>query len=105
MSSDPRSLSPAELVLFMQNAATAVADGKVTGFLAAQNTSISDALTDAATELSTDNTDVVTKDDAASSAREKRRESVETAIALLSDLRQGMHSVNSPGEQFESVGF
>ena len=48
---NPNKLSRADLVDFADNVATGVADGKVPGFLAAQNTSFSDALTDANTEL------------------------------------------------------
>ena len=45
--SNPRKMNRAQLVEFTQNAATGVANGKVTGFSAAQNTAISDALIDA----------------------------------------------------------
>src|SRR4030095_8586887 len=44
---DPRDLPRGDLVNFTTNTATQVADGKVSGLLAVQNTAISDAMTDA----------------------------------------------------------
>jgi hypothetical protein len=102
---DFRKLSFGDLVDFIVQAATQVANGIVSGFLVAQNTAISDSLTDMAAVLAADNTDVVSKEEAANAAREKRYEDLVIAYGLLSDLKQAMHSVNAPGSQFEAVGF
>ena len=102
---DPRKMTPEELVLFLLAAEAAVAGGKVAGFLAAQNTSISDALTDMAAELSADNTDFMNTEEAFNSARAARSATFESALALISDLKLGMHSVNSDAETFTIVGF
>lgn len=102
---DPHRLSRADLVNFTTNAATGVADGKVTGFSAPQNTAISDALTDANAVLSAANLSAV-------EARAASKEATQIAIdaefevqKLLQELKFGMKSVESPAADYDAIGF
>jgi len=102
---DPHKLSRADLVDFTTNAATGVADGKVSGFTAPQNTAISDALTDANTVLAAANLAVV-------EARAASKEATQIAIDAeaevqqqLQDLKFGMKSVESPAADYDAIGF
>ncbi|MFS8119900.1 MAG: hypothetical protein ACMG55_15640, partial [Microcoleus sp.] len=102
---NPRNLTRAQLADFATNTATAVAAGKVAGFLAAQNTSISDALTDAVAELKAADMDQV--EDRAQSLQstqiaEDKREFV---LKILSDLRFSMKGVESPANEYDALGF
>ena len=102
---DFRNLSRADLVDFATNTAQGVADGRVPGFLAAQNTSISEALTDAVAELAASDTDQVTKRTAALAATElseMKRFVVET---LLGELKLAMRSVRTPTNVYDELGF
>ena len=85
---DPHRLSRADLVDFTTNAATGVADGKVSGFSAPQNTAISDALTDANTVLAAANLAVV-------EARAASKEATQIAI----DAEAEVHRVRQRGRQ------
>ena len=101
---DPRKLSRADLVDFATNAAQAVADGRVPGFLAAQNTSISEALTDATAELAAADTDQVTKRTASLDATEVAGQKQDVVLTLLSELRLAMRSVRTPSNVYDAVG-
>jgi hypothetical protein len=93
------------LVDFTANAATGVADGKVTGFLVGQNTAISDALTDANAELAAaDTTQVETRTLSLQSTQiaEDKREKV---LKLLSELKFAMKGVDAPAADYEVLGF
>src|SRR3954451_19032939 len=102
---NPRNLNRAALVDFTTNAATGVSNGKVSGFLAAQNTAISDALTDA-------NAILAAADLSQVEARAASLEATQIAIAaetevlkLLADLKFGMRSVESPDQDYAALGF
>jgi len=102
---NPNKLSRADLVDFAANVATAVADGKVTGFLAAQNTSYSDALTDANTELATADALQVSKRASALEATDIADQKRDVILAILSDIKLGVRSVRSESNVYEALGF
>ena len=102
---NPRNLNRAALVDFTTNAATGVANGKVTGFLAAQNTSISDALTDANAILAAADLNQVEARAAALEATQIALAAETDVLKLLSDLKFGMRSVESPPSDYTAIGF
>lgn len=102
---NPNKMTRADLVNFTTHAATEVADGVVTGFLAAQNTAISDALNDANAVLAANETSAV---DALASYRNAvmvAQDQAAVVRGLLQNLKDAMRSVNSPGDEYAMVGF
>ena len=102
---DPHKLSRADLVDFTTNAATGVAGGKVTGFLAAQNTAISDALTDANAVLAAANLAAVEARSASKEATQIAQDAAFEVQQQLQDLKFGMKSVESPAADYDAIGF
>jgi hypothetical protein len=102
---DPKKMSPQELVDFITNLATAIANGKVPGFLAAQNTAISDALTDLNAQLAAANLAATEADAAAEEARGLQSSLYDQAQAMISDTKFGVRSVNSDATVYEALGF
>ena len=102
---EPRSLNRFELVDFTTNAATGVANGKVTGFLAAQNTSVSDALTDANAILAAANLDAVESRAAWLETTQIANDAAAEVQKLLQELKYGMKSVESPSSDYDAIGF
>jgi hypothetical protein len=102
---NPRDLNRAALVDFTTNAATGVASGKVTGFLAAQNTAISDALTDANAVLEAANLAAVEARSASKEATQIAVNASDEVLQQLSDLKFGMRSVESPPQDYDAIGF
>src|SRR4051812_43001006 len=102
---NPRKLSRADLVLWTANAATAVADGKVTGFLVAQNTAISDGLTDKNAELAASDTTQIETHALSMSATSTAQFTEEQLQALIADLKFSMRGVNATAAEYEAVGF
>lgn len=102
---NPRSLTRAQLVDFTTNAATGVANGKVSGFLAAQNTSISDALIDANAELAAANLSAVETDTLKQQATSIAQDASDKVLFLLQELKFGMKSVDSPKADYDVIGF
>lgn len=98
-------LSRADLVNFANNAATGVADGKVPGFLAAQNTSISDAITDAAAELATAEMDAVIATAAYHEAIEIAQSKRDVVVKLLQELKYNMLGVDTAEGVYDALGF
>jgi hypothetical protein len=101
---NPRDVSRFELVDFTTDAATGVANGKVTGFLAVQNTSISDALTDANAVLAAANLTATEARSAAQAATLTALNAQETVLKLLSELKFAMRGVDSPAVDYEALG-
>jgi AraC-like DNA-binding protein len=102
---NPRDLTRAQLVEFANNAATGVADGKVPGFLAAQNTAISEAITDAAAELATADMDQVTARAASMQATQIAQDKQETLLKLLQELKYGLKSVDTAADVYDALGY
>jgi hypothetical protein len=102
---NPRDLTRAELVEFANNAATGVADGKVPGFLAAQNTAISDAITDAAAELATADMDQVTARAASMQATQIAQDKQDALLKLLQELKYGLKSVDTAADVYDALGY
>ena len=102
---DPHKLNRADLVDFTTNAATGVASGKVTGFLAAQNTAISDALTDANAVLEAANLAAVEARSASKEATQIAQDAAFEVQQQLQDLKFGMKSVESPAADYDAIGF
>jgi hypothetical protein len=100
-----RRLSRAELVLFAIALATAVANGKVPGFLAAQNTSISDAITDKTAQLSAADTDVVNTRLAAQEATAVADAYQKELLDLIGDVLAGLKMTNAAPAVYEALGF
>ena len=101
----PRTLTRADLVDFTTNCATGVANGKVAGFLAVQNTAISDALTDANASLAAANLNAVEARAASEEATFLAQQAQEVVLKLLSELKFSMKGVDSPGNDYEALGF
>jgi hypothetical protein len=101
----PRELTSAELVDFTANAATAVADGKVTGFLVGQNTAISDALTDANAELAAADTTLMEMKALLSVAVGTVEAKRDKVLKLLSECRSAMKGVDSPAVDYDALNF
>ena len=102
---DPHKLSRADLVDFTTNAATGVADGKVTGFLAEQNTGFSDALTDANAVLAAANLNAVEARSASMEATQIAQDAEFEVQRILQELKFGMKSVQSPAADYDAIGF
>jgi hypothetical protein len=102
---DPKTMSAEELVDFITNLSTGVANGKVPGFLAAQNTSISDALTDINAELAAANLGATTTMAAALEAKGTQSSLYASAQSMISDTKFGVRSVNSEPSVYEALGF
>jgi hypothetical protein len=102
---DPHKMNRFELVDFTTNAATGVANGKVTGFLAAQNTSFSDGLTDANAVLAAANLAAVEARTAWMEATQIAQDAARDVQRLLQDLKYGMKSVESPAADYDALGF
>jgi hypothetical protein len=102
---NPRTLTRADLVEFATQAASAVADGKIPGFSPEQNAALSEAIIDAAANLSA-------ADGARVAARAGAREATEIADAgqelllmLLQELKYGMKFVRASADVYDVVGF
>ena len=93
---NPRTLNRASLVDFVTNAATGVADGKITGFLAEQNTAFSDSLTDANAILAAADLNQVEARTASKESTRIAEDAYNAVLTILSDLKFGMKSVESP---------
>jgi len=93
------------LIDWTTNAATGVANGKVAGFLAAQNTSISDALTDANAVLAAANLNAVEARSASMEATQLAQDAAFEVQRLIQDLKYGMKSVESPASDYDAIGF
>ncbi len=102
---NPRNLTRSGLVDFTTNAATGVADGKVSGFLAAQNTAFSDALTDANAVLAAANLAAVEQRAASMEATQIAQDAADEVQRVLQDLKYGMKSVESPASDYDAIGF
>jgi hypothetical protein len=77
----------------------------VSGFLAAQNTAISDALTDANAILAAADLAAVEARAAAADATSVAQQAAETVIKLLSELKFAMRGVDATPDQYDALGF
>jgi hypothetical protein len=102
---DYRDMTPEQLVVFLTNLATAIANGKVPGWLAAQNTAISDALTDIAAILAAQNTSALELEAAFDEAASARNATFEQAIKMIGEAKLGVRSVDSAPSVYEALGF
>jgi len=102
---DFRKINRAALVDFTTNAATGVADGKVSGFSAPQNTAISDALTDANTVLAAADLAAVEARAAALAAMAIAQDAAKNVTKQLAELKFSMRGVDASNDQYDSIGF
>src|SRR4051812_13546375 len=102
---NPNYLTRAELADFGENTATQVANGKISGLLAAQVASISAAIADASSELAEADRLQVELRAAAIAATEAAQEKGRVLLKLLQDLKYTMKGLGSPASQFDIVGF
>jgi hypothetical protein len=99
-----RKLTRADLVAFIINMATQIANGKVSGLLAAQNTALSDALTDIAAELSAADTNIVSTRAAAQEATALGQLKTKEAQDKCGDVVATLKSVNATADEYEALG-
>jgi hypothetical protein len=102
---NPRDMTPEQLVTFITNLATAIASGKVIGWLAAQNTAISDELTDINAVLAAAVLASFEADAAADEARGVLDAAYDMAQKKVADAKFGVRSVDSPDTVYEALGF
>jgi len=102
---NPNNLTKAELADFAKNAATQVAEGKVTGLLPEQVLAISEALMNEADELGELAQQQIAIRAASIEITRMAREKSFRVNRLLQSLKYGMKSVHSPADQFDAVGF
>lgn len=102
---NPRDLNRAELVDFTTNTATGLANGKVGGFSAAQNTALSDAMTDANAELAAARLNYVEARAAALEAFDVLDAKHKTVLDLHTDVRLLMAGSNSLNSEYEALGY
>ena len=102
---NPNKLNRAELAEFAQNTATQVANGKVSGLLAAQVASISAAIDAAAAELAAADQIQVSARAAALEATRIAQEKRFELLKLLQDLKYTMKGIESSAHEFDAVGF
>jgi len=102
---NPNYLTRAELADFGKNTATQVANGKISGLLAAQLASISATIAEASSELAeADRLQVETRAAAIAATEEatvKRRQ----LLKLLQDLKYTMKGLESRASEFDAIGF
>lgn len=102
---NPNKLTRGDLIGWAANCATQVANGIVDGFLAAQNTAFSDALTDANAELAAaETTAIETLADyqgAVHVAQTKR----DDVVLIAQNIKDAMRGVNAPGEDYVTLGY
>src|SRR3954447_4668630 len=102
---NPNYLTRAELADFGKNTATQVANGKISGLLTAQVSSISAAIGDASAELAeADRLQVETRA-AAIAATEAAQVKRQQLLKLLQDLKYTMKGLGSQASEFDAVGF
>lgn len=102
---DFRKLPRPFLVDFGTNAGTGVANGKVAGFLAPQNTAISDAITDAVARLAAADLNAVEAKAASIEATSLAQTAADDLIKLLSELKFAMRGVDATPDQYDALGF
>ena len=102
---DPRKLSRAELVALTANAATGIADGKVSGFLAEQNTAFSDELTDKGAVLSAADGNIVQTRAASQEATQIGEAATEDLLLTHSHVHSAMKSVGASAAEYEALGY
>lgn len=102
---NPNKITREELVDFATNCATQVADGAVTGFLAAQNTAFSDALNDANAVLAAANLSATEAEAAWHGAIGTAQDAATAVLLIIQNIKDGMRSVNSIGAEYAEVGF
>ncbi len=101
---NPRNVSRQVLVNLTTDAATGVADGKVSGLLPAQNTSISDALTDATAVLAAANQAAMDARSDSIEATQIAVDAQEVVLKLLAELKFTMRGVDSPAAEYDALG-
>ncbi len=102
---NPNKVNRATLVDFATNLATAVADGKVTGFSAPQNTAFSDALTDANAVLAAADLASVEALAAYSGAVHTAQDAQDAVLLIVQNIKDSMKGVNSPGVDYANCGY
>jgi hypothetical protein len=102
---NPRKLKRDQVEDFATVAATAIANGKVGGFTAPQNTALSDAITDANAQLAASGLNQAETKAAALAATQADLANLETLLNILSNARSAMESVDATPEEYAEVGF
>ena len=102
---NPNYLTRAELADFGKNTATQVANGKISGLLAAQVTSISVAIADASAQLAEADRLQVEARAAAMAATEAATVMRRQLLKLLQALKYTMKGLESQASEFDIVGF
>jgi hypothetical protein len=98
-------MSRAQLVDFAANTATAVANGKVHGFLPAQNISFSNALAAAKAELAAADLAQVEMRALALQATQIAEDKRMAVLKILSEIKFAMRGVSSPAAEYQALGF
>jgi len=102
---NPNYMKRADLAVFGQHAATAVADGIVTGLLAQQINSISAAIAEASAELAAAEQAQVEARAAALEATRIAQVKRVYLLGLLQNLKYMMKALNSMDVEFAGIGF
>jgi len=102
---NPNYLTRADLVEFGRNTATMVADGKVSGLLAAQVAAISAAIAIATEELAEADLRQVELRAAAIEATTIARVKRKRLLKLIQDLKYTMKALQSSADQYNALGF
>ena len=102
---NPNNLARAQLADFARNSATQIANGKVTGLLAAQILSISTAIADAAADLASADAAQVAMRAASLEATRIAQEKAVLLRKLLLEFKYTMKGIGSPLHEFDAVGF
>ena len=102
---NPNKLTRGDLINFATNCATGVANGLVTGFLAAQNTSFSDALTDATAVLAAAELNAVETLSDYQNAVHLAQTAALSVLLIVQNIKDTMKGVNSPGDEYVALGY
>lgn len=102
---NPNKINREALVDFATVCATGVANGLATGFLAAQNTAFSDALTDANAILAAANLDASSALAAYSAAVHVAQDAQAAVLLIVQNIKDTMRGVNSPGDDYVALGY
>jgi len=102
---NPRRSSRAGLAVLGRNAAKAIADGKVSGFLPEQNVAFSTALLAEANALDEDEKMVVKLEAQKSAKVSEAQERRLRLLRIMTESKYAMRSVGSPDDEYEALGY
>lgn len=102
---NPNKMTRADLVNFAALCATGVANGLVSGFLAAQNTAFSDALIDANAILAAAETTAVNNLAVYQQSVHDAQDAADLVRLIVQNIKDAMKSVNSLGSEYVALGY